>query len=131
MKLHPDQSEAPSVGAIGPGWLLLDGERIDRSVVFSSKGASRPWDCHRFEALRAADFEALIEQGCELVLFGSGQRIRFPRPEWIAPLIVRGIGIETMDMAAACRTYNVLAAEGRHVVAAILLEMEPSAGVSR
>jgi uncharacterized protein len=131
MKLHPDSSDGPSVSAIGSDWLRLDGQRIDRSVVFSSKGAWRAWSCARFDDLSASDFESLIEEGCELVLFGSGQRLRFPRAEWIAPLIRRRIGIETMDMGAACRTYNVLAAEGRHVVAAILLEPPRTDNVSR
>jgi uncharacterized protein len=58
----------------------------------------------------------------ELVLFGSGTRLRFPRPEWLQALVALGIGLETMDTAAACRTYNILAGEGRHVVAALLLE---------
>ena len=131
MKLHPDKSEAPSVGAIGPDWLMLDGQRIEHSVVFSSKGRMQPWSCQRFEHLTSRDFECLVEDGCELVLFGSGPRIRFPRPEWIAPLIARRIGLETMDMGAACRTYNVLAAEGRHVVAAILVDPAGNASVSR
>jgi hypothetical protein len=58
----------------------------------------------------------------ELVIFGSGSRIRFAAPAVLRPLIERGIGIETMDTAAACRTYNVLASEGRAVVAALLIE---------
>ena len=58
----------------------------------------------------------------ELVIFGSGQRLRFVAPALLRPLIERRVGVETMDTAAACRTYNVLASEGRAVVAALLLE---------
>ena len=58
----------------------------------------------------------------ELVLFGSGSTLRFPRPEWLRPLVERRIGLETMDTPAACRTYNLLVAEGRSVVAALLVE---------
>ena len=57
-----------------------------------------------------------------LVIFGSGARLRFPKPLLLRPLIDRRIGVETMDTAAACRTYNVLLAEGRSVVAALLFE---------
>lgn len=57
----------------------------------------------------------------ELVIFGSGDRIRFPPPAWLRPLIERRIGIETMDTAAACRTYNVLVSEGRRAVVGLLL----------
>ena len=55
------------------------------------------------------------------MLFGSGDRIQFPRPQWLAPLYSRRIGLETMDTQAACRTFNFLAGEGRKVVAALLL----------
>ena len=65
-------------------------------------------------------FARLAELRPELVLFGSGARLRFPAPALLKPLIDARIGIETMDTAAACRTYNVLLAEGRSVVAALL-----------
>ncbi|HPR46050.1 MAG TPA: MTH938/NDUFAF3 family protein, partial [Ottowia sp.] len=54
--------------------------------------------------------------------FGSGTRLRFPRPAWLRPLIEAGIGVETMDTAAACRTWNILTGEGRRVLAALLVE---------
>jgi uncharacterized protein len=57
----------------------------------------------------------------ELVIFGSGERIRFPKPQWLQTLYARRVGVETMDTHAACRTYNFLAGEGRRVVAALLL----------
>ena len=58
----------------------------------------------------------------EVVIFGSGSRIRFPPPAWLKPLIEKRLGLETMDTQAACRTYNILAGEGRNVIAALLLE---------
>jgi len=60
------------------------------------------------------------------VIFGSGRRLRFAHPSLLRPLIERRIGIETMDTAAACRTYNVLVSERRSVVAALLLEAQGS-----
>jgi hypothetical protein len=54
------------------------------------------------------------------VIFGSGAAPALSSPRAAAPLIERRIGVETMDTAAACRTYNVLASEGRSVVAALL-----------
>jgi len=65
-------------------------------------------------------FARLAALAPELVVFGSGPRLRFPAPALLRPLIDARIGIETMDTAAACRTYNVLLAEGRSVVAALL-----------
>ena len=58
----------------------------------------------------------------ELIIFGSGVRNRFPPPAWLQPLMARRLGLETMDTPAACRTYNILASEGRNVVAALILE---------
>jgi len=58
----------------------------------------------------------------ELVVFGSGLRLRFPRPQWLEGLYAQRIGVETMDTQAACRTFNFLVGEGRQVVAALLME---------
>ena len=67
--------------------------------------------------------ETRAESDTEVIAaVGSGERIRFPRPAWLRPLAERGIGLETMDTAAACRTYNILAQEGRQVAVALLLE---------
>jgi uncharacterized protein len=57
-----------------------------------------------------------------LVIFGSGARLRFPPPAWLQALMRQRIGIETMDTQAACRTYNILAGEGRSVLAALVIE---------
>ena len=127
MKLQPDKSEVQSISAYGPGWIAVDGERIDSSVVISSTGLRFDWQCNTFADLNVGHFSRLAEIDTELVIFGSGERIRFPTPAWLAPLIARRIGIETMDTKAACRTYNILSAEGRKVVAALLIETRVSA----
>jgi uncharacterized protein len=57
-----------------------------------------------------------------VVLLGTGARQRFPAPVLMRSLIDRGIGVEVMDTHAACRTYNILMAEGRDVAAALILE---------
>ncbi|WP_372657272.1 Mth938-like domain-containing protein [Hydrogenophaga sp.] len=125
MKLHADQPNAQTVTAYGEAWVAINGERHTSSVLLSSTGEKQAWDCHRFEDLSAAHFEllaAVTEQAPELVLFGSGVRLRFVHPALLQVLIARGIGVETMDTPAACRTFNILAGEGRRVVAALLLE---------
>jgi uncharacterized protein len=68
-----------------------------------------------------AAFEALLEHVPELVLYGSGTRLRFPGAAVMGMFYARGIGFEAMDTFAACRTYNVLALEGRRVLAALLI----------
>ena len=124
MKLQPDKSNSLTINAYGPGWIEVNAQRFTSSLVVSSLAGSSPqaWAVQRFEDLTPSDFEILAHSGAELVLFGSGQRLRFPQPAWLSSLITKGIGMETMDTAAACRTYNILASEGRKVVVALLLE---------
>jgi uncharacterized protein len=100
----------------------VNGEKITSSVIISSRGERLAWPAARFEDLGAEHFAQLATVHAEIVIFGSGSRIRFPRAAWLQPLIARRIGVETMDTAAACRTYNILAQEGRDVAVALLLE---------
>ena len=125
MKLQPDRSDVQSISGYGPGWVSVDGQKIGHSVIISSKGERIEWPASRFEDLALGHFEQLARLDCEVLIFGSGSRIRFPQAAWLQPLIARRIGIETMDTAAACRTYNILAQEGRSVAAALLLEPAP------
>ena len=122
MKLQPDKSDVQSISGYGPGWVGVNGDRITHSVIVSSKGERIVWPSSRFEDLGPEHFAQLAQLDAEVVIFGSGSRIRFPKAAWLQPLLARQIGIETMDTAAACRTYNILAQEGRSVAAALLLE---------
>ncbi|MFH0129013.1 Mth938-like domain-containing protein [Variovorax sp. VaC1] len=122
MKLQPDKSDAQSLTAHGPGWVAINNEKVEGSVVVGSRGERFEWSCARFEELGPEHFAQLASLGAELIIFGSGKRIRFPQPAWLQPLMAKRTGVETMDTAAACRTYNILAGEGRHVIAALLVE---------
>jgi uncharacterized protein len=122
MKLQPDKSSVQNITGYGPGWIAVDAEKFSTSLLLGSRGERQPWLRQRYEELQDEDFAPLALWKPELVIFGSGAKLRFPKPEWLRPLIEQGIGLETMDTAAACRTYNILAGEGRHVVAALLLE---------
>ena len=121
MKFQADQF-GTAITAHGPGWIEVLGERVSHSLVLRSDGERSAWACSGFDELSPAHFAPLIEGTPELVVFGSCERLRFPKPAWIRALVEAGIGIETMDTPAACRTYNILAGEGRRVVAALLLE---------
>lgn len=92
-----------------------------RSLVIPWKGEVSPWAQGGFDTLEVADFDRLIALQPELVIFGSGSRLRFAPPALLRNLMAARIGVETMDTGAACRTYNVLAGESRKVVAALLL----------
>ncbi|MES2283686.1 MAG: Mth938-like domain-containing protein [Pseudomonadota bacterium] len=126
MKLQPDRLDVQSILGYGPGWVGLGSngvaEKIERSVVIGSRGEKFEWNCARFEDLTEAHFSLLAKTQPELVIFGSGTRLRFPPPAFMRALMQKRIGIETMDTLAACRTYNILAGEGRQVIAALLIE---------
>jgi uncharacterized protein len=128
MKLHADPTSTVSITAHGPGWVAVNGQRHGRSVVIDSQGTVQPWAVTSFDTLTAADLQGLADARPEIVLLGSGQRQRFVHPALLAPLHALRVGVETMDTAAACRTFNVLAAEGRRVVAALLIEPPASDG---
>ena len=121
MKLHPDATQGPTVTGYGDGWVAINGERFTASLVFSAAGERFDWGCDRFEDLQSRHFDRLAEMDADLVIFGSGERLRFPNPALLQALYARKMGMETMDTQAACRTYNFLASEGRRVVAALLL----------
>ncbi len=121
MKFLPDPTQASSVTGYGPGWVTINGEKYTSSVVISPAGDRFAWECASFADLQAHHFERLAQMDVELLIFGSGARIQFPNPVLLQSLYARRVGVETMDTQAACRTYNFLAAEGRKVVAALLL----------
>ncbi|MGH8857823.1 MAG: Mth938-like domain-containing protein, partial [Polaromonas sp.] len=120
--------DVQSILGYGPGWVGLGhngvAEKIERSIVIGSRGEKFDWHCTRFEQLTAEHFTLLAKTQPELVIFGSGTRLRFPPPAFLRALMELRIGIETMDTLAACRTYNILAGEGRQVIAALLIETE-------
>ena len=128
MKLQADRiAGTNAIARHSAEGVVVNGAEFRRSVLVPWQGPVADWPVDRYESLAAEHFAQLAALEPELVIFGSGMRLRFPRPEFIRPLIERRIGIETMDSAAACRTYNVLLAEGRAVVAALLFETPPSA----
>ncbi|HEX9182261.1 MAG TPA: Mth938-like domain-containing protein [Burkholderiales bacterium] len=105
--------------AYGEGYVMVNGARHAASVIVLPERIE-PWAVAGFEALAEAHFAALAALAPEVVLLGTGSRLRFPHPRLTAPLARAGIGLEVMDVQAACRTFNILAAEERHVAAALL-----------
>ena len=128
MKLQPDRLDVQSILGYGPGWVGLGSngvaEKITHSIVIGSRGEKFDWDCANFDELTEKHFALLAATQPELVVFGSGPRLRFPPPAFMRLLMQKRIGLETMDTLAACRTYNILAGEGRQVIAALLIETQ-------
>ena len=126
MKLQPDKSNAPMVRAYGDDGITIDHQKHVQSVLVSSleNMPTRAWGVHRFEDMGPEDLAALATCGAELVILGTGQRLRFTPPSWLQPFAEQRVGLETMDTSAACRTYNILVSEGRKVIAALLIETD-------
>ncbi len=123
MKLQADlQPSLNTVSAYGVNFIEINAVRHESSLLLMPEGPVLEWPCTTFGDLKASDFQLMADKKPALVILGSGKKIQFPKPELIAPLIQAKIGIETMDLQAACRTYNVLMAEGRNVLAALIIE---------
>ena len=110
------------VSGYGPGYVTINQQRHEKNLVVMPDALHEPWASGGFEALTEQDFAALVEFKPEIVLLGTGGRQRFPAPRLLRPLIEAHIGCEAMDLAAACRTYTILMAEGRPVAAALLID---------
>lgn len=122
MKLHEAKTAGSNLfTAYGAGYVEINGERHSGSLIVTGNSI-QPWAAATFEALAEEHFSALLALQPEVVIFGSGQRLRFPHPRLTAALTNAGIGVEVMDSNAACRTYNILLAEDRQVIAVLLGE---------
>jgi uncharacterized protein len=105
----------------GEGYVAINGKRFHQPVVVMAGDVRTDWTATDFAALTAAHFEYFLELKPEVLLLGTGARQQFARPELYRELVRARIGVEFMDTPAACRTYNILVAEDRKVVAAVLL----------
>ncbi|MGD2073850.1 MAG: Mth938-like domain-containing protein [Gammaproteobacteria bacterium] len=109
------------VSAYDEGVVTIGETRYRESLILTRERLIPDWRPQRPGDLRAADLDVVREVGPEILLLGTGSAIHFPSPAVTAGLLEAGIGVEVMDTAAACRTYNILLSEERDVVAALLL----------
>jgi uncharacterized protein len=124
MKMQPDQSPGINIiTAYDALHFAVNGQRFAHAVLLPAQGDVQVWRAQSFQLLTVADFEAIAALNTELVILGTGKLHRFVRPEYLAPLLAKRIGIEAMNTGAALRTYNILAGEGRSVAAALLLDI--------
>lgn len=122
MKLHLAQPDGTNIfTGYGEDYVEVNRQRYQRSLVVLPDRLLTDWGGGGFAALSAADFAPLAELAPEILLLGTGAVLRFPPPAVLRPLIEAAVGVEVMDTRAACRTYNILVAEGRRVAAALLL----------
>ena len=122
MKFQPESTNGVNVvSRQEAGCVWVGSVPFRHSLLLPWTGEPQDWTLANFEDLRAEHFARIAALQPEVVIFGSGPRIRFPHPSLTRALIERRIGMETMDTAAACRTYNVLVTEGRSVAMALLI----------
>ena len=120
MKLHASvPGHLHTFTGYGEGYVMVNGARHEASLVVMPE-RMEAWPVAGFDALAEVHFDFLAGLGPEVVLLGTGNRLRFPHPRLAAPLARARIGYEVMDLQAACRTYNILMAEQRNVAAALL-----------
>ncbi len=121
MKLQRTQTAGQnSFTGYGEDYVSVNGERHSDNLIVLPDRLIPGWTQASFESLSLADFEQLAALDTEIILLGTGKQLRFPRPQLLRPLIQAQKGLEVMDIHAACRTYNILLSEGRHVAAALI-----------
>jgi uncharacterized protein len=109
------------VRRVDAGSITLIDRELGRSFLLAPDRVVENWPIDAASGLEAGHVEALLALQPELVILGTGHRQVFPAAAFMAGFLRRNIGIEVMDNAAAARTYNLLAGEGRRVVAGFIL----------
>ena len=123
MKLHISNTAGINLfTAYGEGYVAVNHEKYEQNLILLPDSLRPGWSTATVETLGEADMQTLLGLGVEIVLLGTGNRLRFPAGALMRPFAPAGIGLEVMDLQAACRTYNILAAEGRQVAAALLFD---------
>ena len=108
--------------AYGEGYVAVNHEKHAKNLIVLPESIIPEWSTATPATLAEGDMQKLLELGSEIILLGTGRRQRFPPGTLMRPFAPAGIGLEIMDLQAACRTYNILAAEGRKVAAALLFD---------
>lgn len=123
VKLHLDRPGASNViTAFDHDHVRVNQTRHEESLIVLRDRVETRWACRSATDLATEDFARLAALGADIVLLGTGRSLRFPHPRLTVPLMTARVGLEVMDTGAACRTFNILCAEGRNVAAALILE---------
>ncbi|GAB1460910.1 MAG: Mth938-like domain-containing protein [Thauera sp.] len=126
MKLYQDNHANTNViTGYGDDHVMISKTRHEGNVLVSAGQVVNDWAPQAggdLAGLSAEDLARAAELGAEILIIGTGRRQRFPQPQLLRGLVEARIGFEFMDFAAACRTYNILVAEGRAVVVGLLHE---------
>jgi uncharacterized protein len=127
MRFALDSFAINSIRAYSDGEITIKDKTISQSMVITPDSI-QPWEPRSIDELRAAHIKLLGELAPETVIIGTGKELSFPPPALTAGLLTRGIGVEIMAHDAACRTFNVLLAEDRRVLVALMMDPGESQG---
>ena len=123
MKLHTSNTAGLNLfTAYGADFVVVNQEKFSKNLIVLPESLHPEWTAASVASLSEADMEILTDLGTEIILLGTGSRLRFPAGALLRPFATAGIGLDVMDLPAACRTYNILASEGRKVAAALLFD---------
>lgn len=123
MKLHQSDTNGINIFThIEPGAFGINGFRHTGNIAVLPTELIQQWTSSSFSTLSEADFAVMANYNLDIVLLGTGARLRFPPRQLMRPMYEKGRGVEVMDTPAACRTFNILVAEGRKVGAFLLNE---------
>jgi uncharacterized protein len=127
VKLHLDRFDGLNAfTGYGAGHVLVGGRRHDRSVIVFAQRVVDDWPVRDVGDLGPDTLAVVATEPVEILLIGTGARMALVHPRVYATLSDARIGVEVMDTFAACRTYNVLIAEGRKVAAAVIVDPAPA-----
>jgi uncharacterized protein len=115
-----DSSGGYGIEAYGPEGIRIAGRTLRTGLILTPEVLVEDWGPDEPSALDADHLIPLLDLKPELILLGTGATQRFPEPDIYYQVLRLGIGFEIMDTGAACRTYNILVAEGRRVVAGLM-----------
>ncbi len=121
MRFAQDSFAGNSITAYARDQITVNDQVILSSVIVTPDRIIRDWLPNSFAGLQEHHVTRLAELEPEIIILGTGATSRFPPAEYAAGFLTQGIGVEFMDTAAACRTFNILISEERRVVAALLL----------
>jgi len=123
VKLHISNTAGLNLfTAYGDDYAAVNHEKHEKNLILLPESIIPTWTSATVGTLTEADMAILLGLDTEIILLGTGKKLRFPQGALLRPFAPAGIGLEIMDLKAACRTYNILAAEGRKVAAALLFD---------
>lgn len=121
MRFTSDSANTNLIRSFEPGSIRLRDTDVNTNLIISADVTICDWSPAPLAELSIADFAPVLELQPEIILFGSGVRQEFPDIRLLTEIMQQGVAFEVMQTHAACRTFNVLVAEKRAVVAALLV----------